>query len=214
MPSGVMAQNIALLIHSRNIRGAENKDTSMSFACHHSSHLLLWEENSYSELIGMNAVVIDTSQNTYASSVGVPPIRLSDVESTLSETYSTLSSFILELPHRELGGKLTPWDDVVRIGELCKKRGIRYHCDGARIFEAAAGYDMELRQVAEPFDSIYISFYKGLGAISGAMLIGKKEFCDEARIWLRRFGGNLYTLLPYFMSGYMLYGLQSARNWC
>ncbi len=51
--------------------------------------------------------------------------------------------------------------------------------------------------MADVFDSIYISFYKGLGAISGAMLIGDKSFCDEARVWLRRFGGNLYTLLPY-----------------
>ena len=29
------------------------------------------------------------------------------------------------------------------------------------------------------------------------MLLGDKEFCSEARVWLRRFGGNLYTLLPY-----------------
>lgn len=203
MPSGVMAQNIALLIHSRNMRHDEKGICHISFACHHSSHLLLWEENSYSELVGMNAVVIDTSNKASTSGIGVPPIMLGDVESTLSTTTEPLSTFILELPHRELGGKLTPWADVLGIAELCKKRDIRYHCDGARIFEAAAGYGMALKDVAEPFDSVYISFYKGLGAISGAMLIGKKEFCDEARIWLRRFGGNLYTLLPYFMSSYM-----------
>ena len=29
------------------------------------------------------------------------------------------------------------------------------------------------------------------------MIMGEKDFCDEARVWLRRFGGNLYTLLPY-----------------
>jgi hypothetical protein len=33
------------------------------------------------------------------------------------------------------------------------------------------------------------------------MLLGKKEFCKEARIWLRRFGGNLYSLLPYIVAG-------------
>ena len=41
--------------------------------------------------------------------------------------------------------------------------------------------------------------------MSGAMLLGSKEFCDEARIWLRRFGGNLYTLLPYAISGWAGY---------
>jgi threonine aldolase len=51
-----------------------------------------------------------------------------------------LSTLIIELPHRELGGRLTPWEDVISIGELCKKNGVKYHCDGARIFEASAGY--------------------------------------------------------------------------
>lgn len=49
-----------------------------------------------------------------------------------------------------------------------------------------------------PFSSIYISFYKGLGnGIGGAMLLGDADFCKEARVWLRRFGGNLYSVLPY-----------------
>ena len=34
------------------------------------------------------------------------------------------------------------------------------------------------------------------------MLLGNKEFCSEARLWLRRFGGNLYTLLPYVISAW------------
>merc|ERR1719276_761218 len=94
-----------------------------------------------------------------------------------------LSTLIIELPHRELGGRLTPWEDVISIGELCKKNGVKYHCDGARIFEASAGYGKSLSELADPFDSFYISFYKGLGSISGAMLMGNKEFCDEARVW-------------------------------
>ena len=58
-------------------------------------------------------------------------------------------------------------------------------------------YRKSLSDLADPFDSVYISFYKGLGSISGAMLMGSNDFCEEARVWLRRFGGNLYTLLPY-----------------
>jgi hypothetical protein len=60
-------------------------------------------------------------------------------------------------------------------------------------------------ELAAPFDSVYISFYKGLGAISGAMLMGDKAFIAEARVWLRRFGGNLYTLLPYAVSSWKGY---------
>ena len=34
------------------------------------------------------------------------------------------------------------------------------------------------------------------------MLLGDFSFCNDARLWLRRFGGNLYTLLPYAISAW------------
>lgn len=152
MPSGIMAQNIALLIHSRKehreVDGA-GSNIDMRFVCHHSSHLLLWEENSFSFLGGFRAVEIDTKST--CDDIQIPAMRRKDVESIfLQEQRSCgeklplvdtgLSSLIIELPHRELGGKLTPWEEVVAIGGLCRKNGVKYHCDGARIFEASAGY--------------------------------------------------------------------------
>jgi uncharacterized protein YkuJ len=116
---------------------------------------------------------------------------------------------ILELPHRELGGKLTPWNDVLAMQQTLRSKGVAFHCDGARIFEATAGYPtLSLAELAEPFDSFYISFYKGLGGMSGAMLMGSSEFCAQARVWLRRFGGNLFTLLPYAVSAWAGYQSQ------
>lgn len=44
-------------------------------------------------------------------------------------------------------------------------------------------------RVAGLFDSIYVSTYKGLGAMTGSLLVGSRDFIQEARIWLRRFGG-------------------------
>ncbi len=158
MPSGTMAQNIALLIHSNkeNLSKEElNRSNPLRFACHHSSHLLLWEEESYSKLAGMEAVEISTIHKNYFNNgkkdFRVPPMRLSDVEDCFESQVEALSvsgslsddglsSLIIELPHRELGGKLTPWNEVLSIGELCRKEGVFFHCDGARIFEASAGY--------------------------------------------------------------------------
>jgi Beta-eliminating lyase len=126
-----------------------------------------------------------------------------------------LSTLVLEVPHRELGGKLTSLHDMRKMKEYCRRRNVRFHCDGARIFEASASASSAaaassrlsqtdaLRQLAEPFDSMYVSMYKGLGGMAGAMLLGSSDFCTEARVWLRRFGGNLYTLLPYAISGYV-----------
>ena len=154
MPSGVMAQNIALLIHSKkeHMNSEElSKGLDRRFACHHSSHLLLWEEESYSKLVGMSAVEVETKNKSVHGGVCVPPMGLEDVATVFArqkEQYSKdmtlgetgLTSLIIELPHRELGGKLTPWNEVISIGELCRTEGVRYHCDGARMFEASAGY--------------------------------------------------------------------------
>ncbi|KAL7553487.1 hypothetical protein ACHAWF_016764 [Thalassiosira exigua] len=150
------------------------------------------------------------------------PMRLSHVQSLLSSlddgsasasarTHPSqkqiedvdVSTLMLELPHREVGGKLTPWEEVEAMSDLCRKRGLKFHCDGARIFEASAGYGHDsVERTARPFDAVYVSFYKGLGAVSGAMLLGDRDFCSEARVWLRRMGGNLYTVLPYAVSSW------------
>lgn len=205
MPSGVMAQSIALKIHSKNF-------TSPSFMCHATSHLLLHEGEAYHEVCGLDAVVLPKEESKPGLGFDAPPLGFQDVESYLREAESTqpdalysVAALLLELPHRELGGKLTPWEDIVKLRQLTKDRGIAFHCDGARIFEATTGYRKSPSELAAQFDSVYISFYKGLGGLSGAMLLGSHEFCEEARLWLRRMGGNLYTQLPTAIAGWSGY---------
>ncbi|KAL9185488.1 hypothetical protein ACHAXT_003265 [Thalassiosira profunda] len=231
--SGGMAQSIALLIHARNRTRVANEDDGdervAAFACHPTSHLLLHENDAYSELLGMEAVVVDPGSSKERSAAynpealkekgcyGMGPMRLSHVQHLFSsrESHSAndisshpnhsadISTLLLELPHREIGGKLTPWEEVEAMARLCDERGVKFHCDGARLFEASAGYGHKsVAQTAQPFASVYVSFYKGLGAISGAMLLGDAAYCAQVREWLRVLGGNLYSVLPYAVSSW------------
>jgi hypothetical protein len=70
----------------------------------------------------------------------------------------------------------------------------------ARLWEAQAFYQRDLAEITALFDSVYVSFYKGLGAVTGAMLLGPTAFITEARVWLRRFGGNVFTAFPLALS--------------
>ncbi|CAJ1942908.1 unnamed protein product [Cylindrotheca closterium] len=190
LPSGVMAQQIALLVHSK-----EKKKTS--FLCHKTSHLLIHEKEGYSELCGLHAVDLPLTEQKMG--ISGPPLLYDHL---LEAELDDICTLIIELPHRELGGKLTPWSDIMQMQHLMKEKDISFHCDGARIFEASVGYKKSVRELASPFESIYFSFYKGLASpYGGAMLMGTNSFCEEARIWLRRFGGNLYSLLPYIVAG-------------
>jgi threonine aldolase len=200
MPSGVMAQSIALLIHSQQ--------KPKRFACHASSHLLIHESDAYRELLNLEAISLETM--AAKNSIAPAPLDFATVETQLTD--KAISTLILEIPHRELGGKATSWRDVERMRDFCRTNQIAFHCDGARLFEASVAFPgKSVADLAKPFDSVYLSFYKGLAGLSGAMLLGSSDFCQEARIWLRRFGGNLYTLLPYVVSahaGYQKYWLR------
>jgi hypothetical protein len=163
----------------------------------------------------MEPLVVSTRNKITRQANGIlsiPAMTFVDVRDAVEATTldpPRLTTLMLELPHCEIGGKLTSWADVQKMSEYCRRHKIRFHCDGARIFEATAGYQKTLSELAEPFDSVYFSFYKGLGGMLGAMLLGSKDFCEQARIWLRRFGGNLYTLMPFAVSGWSGY----CKNW-
>lgn len=62
-------------------------------------------------------------------------------------------------------------------------------------------YDRPLSEVAGLFDSVYVSFYKGLGGLAGSMLLGDEDVITEARAWRSRHGGTLHDLWPYAAAG-------------
>jgi threonine aldolase len=70
------------------------------------------------------------------------------------------------------------------------------HLDGARLWEAAAGYGRPPAEVAALFDTTYVSFYKGLGALAGCCLAGPEDVVAEVREWRSRMGGTLFGLWP------------------
>jgi threonine aldolase len=232
VPSGIMAQSIALLIHARKYHQRRRQHTTndanippSAFACHATSHLLLHEHDAYRHLLHMEAVVVphqrELSVDTAAAANNVPTIRAisyEDVVAAISNPTSNaapVTTVLVELPLREIGGKCTSWDDLQELHDYCRHHGISMHCDGARLWESMAYYGTQKRSdgtwvtiqdVCGLFDSVYVSLYKGLGGLSGALLLGSTEFCKEARVWLRRMGGNVYTLLPYAVAGW--YGYQ------
>lgn len=176
MPSGTMAQQIALRIHAdrRNVR---------TFGCHPTSHLLLHEDNAYERLHGLMAVPLGDQRTL---------IGIDD----LSAVKEPLSSVLFELPQREIGGRLPEWADLQEQVASVRERGAAVHVDGARLWECTPYYERELHEIAALFDSVYVSFYKGLGGLSGCCLAGEEDVIDEARLWRHRHGGTLWSLWP------------------
>jgi threonine aldolase len=180
MPSGTMAQQIALRIHA----GRAAKDT---VAFHPTCHLEVHEQKAYSQLHRLQARLVGRRDRLFG---------VSDLEAIAEP----LAALLIELPQREIGGLLPAWDELVAQTKWARERGVALHLDGARVWECAPFYGKSVAEIAALFDSVYVSFYKTLGAIAGAALLGPADFVREARVWQRRHGGNLVSMYPFVLS--------------
>lgn len=191
MPSGSMAQPIALRIWCEEAR-------CKHFGMHPSAHVELHEERGYAHLHGLRATLVGPAQSPLlAEHLAAVPERL--------------AALLVELPIREAGGQLPSWEQLEQLKTTAAERGVRLHLDGARLWECAPAYDRALAEITRGFDSAYVSFYKGIGALPGAMLLGAREFIEQAKLWQRRQGGNLYTLTLAAATAAMRFEQQLAR---
>jgi threonine aldolase len=181
MPSGTMAQQIALRIHADR-RGRR------VVAFHPTCHLELHEDKAYQRMHALVGRPVGDGREL---------LTLTDLE-TVREP---LAAVVIELPQREIGGRLPAWDDLVAQVAYVREHGAAVHLDGARLWESGPFYRRALSEVAGLFDSVYVSFYKGLGGLAGSMLLGDDDVVAEARAWRSRHGGTLYQLWPYAAAG-------------
>ena len=68
--------------------------------------------------------------------------------------------------------------------------GLPVHMDGARIFNASVALETPVSELTRNCNSVQFCLSKGLGAPVGSVLLGSKDFIDEARIWRKRLGGG------------------------
>ena len=62
-----------------------------------------------------------------------------------------------------------------RSRQACRERGVPLHLDGARIWESAPHLGHSVAEIAALADSVYVSFYKGLGGLAGAAVAGPED---------------------------------------
>lgn len=179
-PSGTMAQQIALRIWCD---GTGLKRVAYHPLC----HLEIHEEDGLKELHHIESVLLADRDRL---------IRLEDIQNIQED----IACLLLELPQREIGGQLPDYKELEAISSYCRSKGIKLHLDGARLFEITPYYQKSAAEICALFDSVYVSFYKGIGGIAGAILAGDTDFTSQSKVWKRRHGGDLISLYPYIIS--------------
>jgi threonine aldolase len=176
---GVIAQQSAL-------RAWTDPSGIRTVALHPLSHLDHDELSAFERLHPLRAVRLDAGRG-----FGVKELD------TVGEP---LGAVTVELPLRAAGFALPEWDDLLAVSTWCRERGVPLHFDGARLWEAAPYYGRTVGEVAALADSVYVSFYKGLGGLAGCVLAGPEDFLARATPWLTRHGANVYATFPYALA--------------
>jgi threonine aldolase len=185
VPTGTMAQQAVLRVHADR-RGSAN------VAFHPTCHLDGWaEERGYQGLHGLFGIPVGPREE--------PLTR-----AALDGVHQPVAVLLVELPQRALGGTLPDWDELVAQVAWAKERGAAVHLDGARLWESTPFYAKtrrkSMRDVSRLFDTIYVSFYKGLGGLGGCCVAGDRDVIDELSVWRTRHGGRIFMMWPYAAS--------------
>ncbi|SDJ23563.1 L-threonine aldolase [Lentzea albidocapillata subsp. violacea] len=175
-PSGTMAQQVALRVHA-------DRTGRRSFAGHPQTHLHVWENQGYNALHGLRFHPVGDRNELFG---------LDD----LKAVHEPLAAVVFELPQRDIGGVLPAFADLAAQTAWARQSGAAAHCDGARLWEAQTGYDATFAEISALFDTVYVSLYKGLEGVRGAVLAGDGETIGQAAVWRRRMGGAIADAWP------------------
>lgn len=90
-----------------------------------------------------------------------------------------------------INGKVLPLSYLAKAREFVDQHGLQLHLDGARVYNAAVALDVDVKEIAQYFDSITVCLSKGLAAPVGSLLLGSKDFIAKARRWRKMVGGGM-----------------------
>ncbi len=183
---GVIAQQAAL-------RAWAETRNRLAVALHPASHIATDENGAFEQLHPLRGIRIGGSDHFTTEQ--------------LDGIGDQLGAVTIELPLTRAGYRLPEWETLIALSEWCRDRRVPFHLDGARLWEAAPFYAQPLAGIAALFDSVYVSFYKGLGGLGGCVLAGQPDFLKTANPWLSRHGAPLWTVYPYVLSA--LHGLDT-----
>ncbi|WP_250305453.1 low specificity L-threonine aldolase [Streptomyces sp. A 4/2] len=185
-PTGTMAQQVALRCWAERTGNA-------TVALHPLAHPEMHEGGAFGTVSGLRTV----------HPTSAPRLPTADEVRDFGEPFGTL---MLELPLRDAGFSLPTWDELVAVVEAARERDAVVHFDGARLWECTPHFGRGLKEIAGLADSVYVSFYKSLDGLSGAVLAGPETLVDEARVWRHRYGGQIFQQYPAALSA--LVGLE------
>ncbi|MBL7806233.1 MAG: aminotransferase class I/II-fold pyridoxal phosphate-dependent enzyme [Saprospiraceae bacterium] len=175
-PSGTMANQIALKVHTRPLD---------EVICDEMSHIYQYEVGGYAFHSGIGVNLLKGENGILTAEM---------VENAIKPPFDWLPKstlVVIENTCNKGGGSMYDLETIRQIGAVCRKHGMAYHMDGARLFNALVETGNTPEEIGAEMDSISICLSKGLGAPVGSVLLGTQTFIKEARRVRKAMGGGM-----------------------
>ncbi len=192
-PSGSMANQTAIKLHT---------NPGDELICDKWAHVFNYEGGGVAFNSGVSSRLIDGDRGMITAQ------QVADAINPPDFYHSPLTSLVcIENTTNKGGGACYDLQTLLDIREVCKANNLKYHLDGARLWNALVAKRQHPKQFGQLFDTISVCLSKGLGAPVGSLLVGSKEHIHKAMRIRKVFGGGMRQ------AGYLaaagLYALQN-----
>ena len=175
-PSGTMTNQIAIRVHTQ---------PQDDVICDQYSHVYLYEGGGMMANSGASVTLLEGDRGRINAGQVEASIKPDDVHAPISKLVS------VENTMNKGGGSYYDFDEFIKIRKVIDKNQLKFHLDGARLFNALVENDDDMKAYGRVFDTISICLSKGLGAPVGSVLLGSKAEMKRARRVRKVFGGGM-----------------------
>lgn len=176
-PSGTMTNQTAIKLHTQ---------PGEQLICDKYAHIYNYEGGGVSFNSGVSCRLVDGDRGTMTAEQVAAAINPPDFY------HSPLTTLVsIENTANKGGGTCWNFSELQTIKKVCTNNGLKYHLDGARLWNAMVEMKETPLQYGELFDTISVCLSKGLGCPVGSLLLGTKEQMDKAIRIRKIFGGGM-----------------------
>ena len=176
-PSGTMANQTAIKLHTQ---------PGDQIIADKWSHIYLYEGGGAAFNSGVSFNLIDGNRGM---------ITAEQVKNAINDPeniHYPLSKLVsIENTTNKGGGACYTIEDLKNIKRVCVTNNLKFHLDGARIWNALVAKNQEPKEFGELFDSISVCLSKGLGAPVGSVLVSDAATIKKALRVRKLFGGGM-----------------------
>ncbi|MDO6491561.1 MULTISPECIES: threonine aldolase family protein [unclassified Cellulophaga] len=192
-PSGTMANQTAIKLHTQ---------PGEQLICDKYAHIFNYEGGGVSFNSGVSCRLVDGHRGMMTAKQVEEAINPPDFY------HSPLTTLVsIENTTNKGGGACWDFEELKKIKAVCDAHNLKYHLDGARLWNALVAKGETTKQYGDLFDTISVCLSKGLGCPVGSVLVGSNADIQRAIRVRKLFGGGMRQ--AGYLAGAAIYALDN-----